>query len=395
MSLPFSREEYAQRLAQVQAAMRRAGTDALLVADPSNIYWLTGVEDWCFYTPQFVLVIADGPNSGQPYWIGRAMDAAGARTSCWMEPARVLSYPEQYVQQAGSHPADHIGGVLADLGLARARIGYESDSYFFSPRSLQRLQQALPAAAFVDQDLMVNWLRAVKSPAEIAYMRQAALIAETAMRTAYETIAPGVRQCDVMAEVMRVQIAPSPDFGGDMTGLSPIVLAGEKASTAHPAWTDEPFHDEQTVALELGGCRRRYNCGLARTLHLGRAVPALLRDTAAAVREGLDAVLGTARPGAAAHALHSAWQDVLARHNLAKESRIGYSIGVGFSPDWGEHTISLRQGDETVLQAGMTFHVILGMWQQGWGMELSETILVTRDGAECLTRFPRDIFLKS
>jgi len=394
MPLPFKKQEYALRLASVQAAMRRSGLDALLVADPSNIYWLTGAEDWCFYTPQFALVVADGPYSSEPYWLGRAMDAAGARHSCWMQAPRILSYPEQYVQQAGSHPGEHIGATLADLGLAQARIGCEFDSYFFSPRSLRSMQQVLPAAEFVDDRLMVNWLRAIKSPDEVAYMRQAAAIAGTAMQTAYDTIAPGVRQCDVMAEVLRSQIAPGPEFGGDMTGLSPILLAGEKASTAHPAWTDEPFHDGQTVALELGGCRRRYNCGLARTLHLGGSAPALLLDTAAAVREGLDAVLDAARPGTTAAALHAAWQQVLARYGLTKDSRIGYSIGAGFSPDWGEHTISLRQDDETLLQAGMTFHVILGMWQQGWGMELSETILITGQAAECLTQFPRDIYVK-
>ena len=85
---------------------------------------------------------------------------------------------------------------------------------------------------------------------------------------------------------------------------------------------------------------------------------------------------------------------MLGRHGLTKESRIGYAIGVAYPPDWGEHTISLRQGDKSVLEPGNTVHCILGMWMDGWGMEISETILVTDKGCECLTQFPRDVFLK-
>ena len=155
-------------------------------------------------------------------------------------------------------------------------------------------------------------------------------------------------------------------------------------------WTDEPFAQNQTVALELGGTRNRYNAGLARTVQLGKG-PQVLFDTAKAVEEGLDAVLESVRPGALAGEVHRAWQNVLDRYGLVKESRIGYSIGVGYSPDWGEHTVSLRAGEETVLEQNMTIHVMLGMWLDDWGMELSETVVVTESGVECLTRYPRTV----
>ena len=86
--------------------------------------------------------------------------------------------------------------------------------------------------------------------------------------------------------------------------------------------------------------------------------------------------------------MHRAWQDVLDQYGLKKESRIGYGIGVGYVPDWGEHTISLRPGDETVLEPNMTIHVMLGMWMDDWGMEMSETTRITDSGVECLTNFP-------
>jgi Xaa-Pro aminopeptidase len=233
-------------------------------------------------------------------------------------------------------------------------------------------------------------VRAVKSPAEIAYLRNAARLAEGTMRAAYEAIAPGVRECDAIARIYAAQTGGHKDFAGDITALPPTILAGENASAPHLMWSDRRFGADETVALELAGACRHYTAGLARTLQLGRPGPKVL-DTAKAVLEGMETVLATMRPGVTGEDVEAAWRAVIARHGLKKESRIGYSIGLGFPPDWGEHTISLRQGDRRVLEPGNVLHSILGMWMDGWGIEISETILVTERGCEALTEFPREV----
>ena len=212
------------------------------------------------------------------------------------------------------------------------------------------------------------------------------------MTTAYEGTRPGVRQSSLMADVVASQIRGTDEFGGDMTALHPLVLAGEAASTAHPMWTDEAFKQDQTIAFELGGCRKRYNAGLARTMHIGTP-PDKLVSTAAAVSEGMQAVLNSMKSGVLCSDVHAAWQSVLNRYGLEKKSRIGYSIGVGYAPDWGEHTISFRTDDQNALPENAVVHIILGMWMDGWGMELSETIHVRHSDAVCLTDFPRDVFV--
>ncbi|WP_281406227.1 Xaa-Pro peptidase family protein [Aquamicrobium sp. LC103] len=375
----------------MQEAMAAAGVDLLLVTDANHIYWLTGAEDWAFYTPLYVLVSA---KHSMPFWYGRAMDRPGAQMSTWLDADHVIGYPEDYVQQTDRHPSDHLVGVIADLGHARSAVGYESESYYFSIRAFDHLRKGLPNARFLDCDLLVNRLRMEKSDAEIAYMRDAAGIAARTMSHAMELIAPGVRQSEVMAEIFKTQIAPDERFGGTITGLSPIILAGEKAATAHPAWNDDKFESGQTIALELGGARRRYCSGLARTMHLGTGLPDEVRRTEAAVEEGMQSVLECLRAGIEAQDVHAAWQKVLDRHGLKKDSRIGYGIGVGFPPDWGERAVSLRRGDNTILKPNMTFHIILGMWMEGWGLELSETVRVTTAGFECLTQFPHGVRLK-
>jgi Xaa-Pro aminopeptidase len=388
--LPFERSEYARRLARIRREMASRDIGLLVVTDIANQHYITGYDGWSFYTPQVVLVPIE---DSEPVWVGRAMDAAGGRLTAWMKPENVVGFPESYVQQTDRHPMDWIAQLVVERGWGRRRIAVELEAYYYSPKAHAHLVAGLSGATIIDAELLVNWVRAVKSPAEIAYLRNAARLAEGTMRAAYEAIAPGVRECDAIARIYAAQVAGHPDFAGDITALPPTILAGENASAPHLMWGDRRFTADETVALELAGACRHYTAGLARTIQLGKPGPKVL-DTAKAVLEGMDAVLATMRPGVTGEDVEGAWRAVITRYGLKKESRIGYSIGLAYPPDWGEHTISLRQGDRYVLQPGNVLHSILGMWMEGWGIEVSETILVTERGCETLTEFPREVARK-
>jgi ectoine hydrolase len=391
IELPFARAEYDLRLKKIRTEMEKRGLDLLIVNDVANQHYITGYDGWSFYTPQVVLVPIENE---EPVWIGRAMDAAGGLLTVWMKPENVVGFPEDHVQRVDRHPMDWIAQWISTKGWGNRRIGIELEAYYYSPKAHARLTAGLPNAKFQDADLLVNWIRAVKTRPEIEYLRKASLLAQAAVSKAYEVIAPGVRECDAIAQIQGAQVAGSPDFAGDITALPPTILGGENASAPHIMWSDRRFGANETIALELAGVCRRYAAGLARTMQLGKT-PQRVADTARAVIEGMDAVLATTKPGILAEDVEAAWRKVIERHGLRKESRIGYSIGVAYPPDWGEHTISLRPGDKTVLEPGNVVHSILGMWMEGWGIEVSETILVTERGNETLTRFPREIHVKT
>lgn len=386
MAPAFNKTEYASRLTLVRTAMAKLGFDVLVIGSPSNINWLTGYDAWSFYTPQIMVVGTEI----EPTWLGREMDAGAASFTTYLPSDQVVPFPETYVQQKHTHPAKFMAQWMKAQGCDGQYIGYESDEYFFTPAAVHHLQAGLSNSKWADSELLVNWQRLAKSPAEIEYLKQASVIAGITMQTAYDGVRPGVRQCDLMADIVAAQIRGTPEYGGDMSALHPLVLAGEAASTAHPMWTDAVFEKNQTVAFELGGCRKRYNAGLARTVHLGKP-PELLTNTANAVNEGMEVVLESMKSGALCCDVHASWQSVLDQYGLEKKSRIGYAIGVGYAPDWGEHTISFRPDDKTALPENAVVHIILGMWMDGWGMEVSETIHVRADDAVCLTQFPRDV----
>jgi Xaa-Pro aminopeptidase len=221
-------------------------------------------------------------------------------------------------------------------------------------------------------------------------MSQAGQIAAAAMEAARQAARPGVRQCDVMAEVYRVTTAGLPGFGGTFPCKPPNAMVGELASAPHLSWTDAPLKEGEIFYIELGGVRHRYHSPLSRCIYVGTP-PAELLHTTAIIREGLEAALDAVRPGALCQDIEAAWKKVIARHGIEKDSRLGYPVGIGYPPTWGELTCSLRAGDTTVMEENMTFHAIPALWSADHGLVVSESFAVTPQGARCFADYPREL----
>lgn len=388
--LPFTHAEYAARLARVRARMEAAGLDALVTVDPSNMSWITGYDGWSFYVHQAVVVTL----TDDPFWWGRRMDAFGALRTVWMAPERILSYPDNYVMSTERHPMQHLAGLLRERGLAAARIGVEMENYYYSARAHAVLGASLPDATLADATALVNWCRIVKSPAEIALMRRAARIVERMHARIFEIVEPGVRRCDVAAEIFATGIRGTPEYGGDYPAIVPLMPGGADASAAHLTWNDRPFQKGEGTFFEIAGCCRRYHAPLCRTIYLGTPGDEW-RRAEEAVLEGTERALEAARPGNTAGDIARGFYDVLARRGIAREGRCGYPIGLSYPPDWGERTASIRPEDTTVLEAGMTFHFMPALWMEDWGLEITEPLLVREGGpAECLGDVPRKLLVK-
>lgn len=391
--LRFTRAEYAARLARTRAAMERAGIDLLFVSDPSNMAWLTGYDGWSFYVHQAVLV----PPVGEPVWIGRGQDANGARRTVWLGHDNIVGYPDHYVQSTERHPMDHMAGVIAGRGWDRLSIGVEMDNYYFSAAAFAALVRHLPNARFSDATALVNWQRAVKSEAEIGYMRKAARIVEAMHARILDVVEPGMRKCDLVAEIYDAGTRGAEDaggrFGGDYPAIVPLLPSGPDASAPHLTWDDRPMATGEGTFFEIAGCYHRYHCPLSRTVFLGKPTQAFL-DAEKATLEGMEAGLEAARPGNSCEDIANAFFAVLGRHGIVKDNRTGYPIGLSYPPDWGERTMSLRPGDRTVLEPGMTFHFMTGLWLETMGLEITESILITETGVECLANVPRELFVK-
>ena len=388
-TLTFETAEFEARLARVHAAMAAQGLDVLVLSDPCNIYYVSGYEAWSFYVQQYLVVPADG---GRPMWVGREMDARGARLTTWLQDGDIHTYPDTYVQSAERHPGQFLASFLGERGLDKGRLGTELQSYYLTAKTQAVLAAALPNADLVDASLLVNWIRLRKSPAELALMRQGARIVESAMRTAIEHTRPGVRQCDVAAEIYRAQMRGTAEYGGQYTASPPFMPTGERVDTPHLSWTDAPYEVGGQANFELVAARHRYHTPLARTVFLGKP-PAALLDLEKAALDGIAAALDAAKPGVTAAYVEAAWQKAAGRHGVHKAARCGYGIGIAYPPTIGELNASLRPEDRTVLEPGMTFHLMPAVWQAEASIVITEPFVITDTGSDTLCSFERRLFV--
>lgn len=390
-TLYFTRDEYAARIARTRKAMSAKGVDLIIVSDPSNMAWLTGYDGWSFYVHQCVLLGMEG----DPVWFGRGQDANGAKRTVFMSHDDIIGYPDHYVQSTERHPMDYLSERIAERGWGSARIGVEMDNYWFSAAAFASLQRHLPNARFTDTTALVNWQRAVKSEQELDYMRVAGKIVSKMHRRIFDTVEPGMRKCDLVAEIYDAGLRHDDGIGagGDYPAIVPLLPSGADASAPHLTWDDKPMKSGEGTFFEIAGAYHRYHCPLSRTVFLGKPTQTFL-DAEKAVLEGMEAGLEAAKAGNLCEDIAFAFFGVLKKYGITKDNRTGYPIGISYPPDWGERTMSLRPGDKTVLEENMTFHFMTGLWMEDWGFEITESIVIGKGAPELLADVPRQMVVK-
>lgn len=388
-NLNFSHEEYSTRIGKTRAAMQARGVNVLIVSDPSNMHWLTGYDGWSFYVHQAVVLGMEG----EPVWWGRAMDGLGAKLTAFMQHDNIVGYDDTYVQNPEKHPMETLAALLSERGWAVGNIGVELDNYYYSAAAHASLVGALSTVGFKDMTGLVNWQRGIKSETEISYMRRAAKIVEAMHAKIIEIAEPGMRKNDLVAEIYRTAVRGADGHWGDYPAIVPMAPSGMDATAPHLTWDDKPLRAGESTFFELAGVHRRYHATQSRTLFFG-APPQKYLDAEKAVLEAVEVGLEQAKPGNFAEDIANAFNAKLNQLGFEKDSRCGYAIGLSYPPDWGERTVSFRRGDRTELKPGMTFHFMPALWLDDGGVEITEPILVTETGVECLCATPRKLFVK-
>jgi ectoine hydrolase len=384
----FTVEEYLSRIAKVRVSMQKHGLETLIVADPSNMSWLTGYDGWSFYVHQAVILGLEG----EPLWWGRGMDAKGAERTVFMDHGNIHGYDDTYVQNPEKHPMVDLGEVLRARGLDKGPIGVELDNYYYSAAAHLSLEGQF-SGKLRDATGLVNWQRAIKSETELTYMRRAAAIVENLHKIVVEKAEPGLKKNELIAEIYHASIMGAEGHWGDYAAFVPMAPSGMDATAPHLTWDDTPMKAGESTFFEIAGAHRRYQCPQSRTLFLGKP-PQKYLDAEKAVLEAVEVGLEMAKPGNTCGQLADAFNATLNKLGFEKDSRCGYAIGISYPPDWGERTMSFRKGDTSVLKPGMTFHFMPALWLDDGGLEITEPIVITENGAECLCNTPRHLFVK-
>ena len=370
--------------------MQEKGIELLISQDTNNMNYLTGYDAWSFYYTQCVMVHI---NAEEPLCFVRAQDAGGAYIKTYLKKENIIIYEEKYIHAWPMHPYDSLVELIKKNKWDNLNIGVEMDSHYFTAYCYEKLKQGLPNAKIKDSERLVNWVRFLKSDAEINLMKGASLITEKSMKVAIDSIKPGVRQCDAVAEIQRALFRGTPEIGGEYSSIATLLPTGKGTSASHLTATDEKFVEGEATIIELSGVNKRYHCPLARTVQLGKPEQKKI-DAMKATNEALDAGIAATKPGNTANDVAQKFWAVLDKYNIKKESRTGYSIGIGYPPDWGEHTLNIYKGEKTILQPNVCFHMIAVMQFGDWGVEASESIRVTETGSELFCNFSRELHIK-
>jgi Xaa-Pro dipeptidase len=380
MALHFERAEFEARKARTVAAMNARGLDGLLMFRQESMYWLTGYDTFGFVFFQCLYLGADG----RLMLLTRAPDLRQARHTSLIDDVRI------WVDGAGADPARDLKTVLAEFGCAGRRLGVEYEAYGLTAANGRRLDAALDGFAnSEDASDLVSRLRVVKSPAEIAYVREAARLADAALDAAHATVRPGAFEGDVLAAMQGAVFAG----GGDYPGNSFIIGSGPDALLCRYFSGRRRLDAEDQITLEFAGVYRHYHAALMRTIPVGRATPRH-REMHKVATDAMAACLDALRPGREIGAVFDAYARVadaagMRAHRL---NATGYSLGTTFPPNWMDWPM-FYHGNPVIAEPGMVFflHMILMDSDSVTAMCPGQTVLVTANGAEVLSQRPLDL----
>jgi Xaa-Pro dipeptidase len=376
----FTSEEFAGRLRHARSAVAEAGLDWLVVLHPVSILWLTGGEAKSYQAFQCLLLAAE---ERPLVLLSRGSDIGEWRDDAWLDEALPWGGPEP------EDPIEAFARLARDRGLLSARIGLEVTGYYLHPHHYDRLRALLGSALVAEPANLIHGLKAVKSPAELALVRQAAARADAALQACLAVAAPGVTELAIAGEAYRALLAS----GCGLPASTMNLVSGERLCYPHGAPTQRVLQPGDGANIELGAAFRRYTSTLGRNFQLGPP-PARLRAIHDAVREAGEAMIAAIRPGVPAIEPHLAAKRVIAAAGLdaGRLHTSGYGLAPGFPPSWGE-PLNMFGGSTDVIAEGMvlTIEPPVFLQEERLGARLIDNVIVTATGAELLSQVPREI----
>lgn len=382
MALHFERQEYESRQQKAVAAMQARGMDALLIFRQESMYYLTGYDTfgYCFFQ---CLVLT---SEGRLVLLTRAPDLRQAQQTSVLDDIRIWTDGNE------ADPFQQLADILAELGWEDGCLGIEMDAPGLPAAHWLRLGRALDSSVQrVDASDLVDGLRMVKSPAEMAYVREAAELGDLALDEAVKHAAPGAFEGDILAAMQGAVFRG----GGDYPGNPFIIGSGQGALLCRYFSGRRKLDENDQLTLEFAGVYRQYHAALMRTILIGRADPAQV-EMHAVCREALEACLEEVRPGRTAGDIYAAHARVFddAGYRDHRMNACGYSLGAVYAPCWMDRPMFYAD-NPTLLQPNMVLflHMILMNSDAGQAMTLGTTVAVTETGWSPLSRAPLDLIV--
>lgn len=355
MNLGSSSNTYQKRRERLLALLEERRLTGLVVTKPVNIFYLIG-----FRGSAGVAVVS---SSG---------------TRLFVDPRYTLQAREQ---APGVEVVEERGGLLKAVGRWLRKkefrgFGVEDFSLTCHERSLLD-QEASNAVRLRPAGELIEEMRTIKDPEEIACIRKAAQITDEAFREVLPMARPGAREADLAAEIeyrMRRK-------GAQGAAFDTIVASGYRGALPHATASAKALQRGELVIFDLGAILAGYAADMTRTVHLGRP-PQQVRRYYEAVREAQEEAVAAVRPGRRCSEVDRVARRALARRGLGRYFTHSTGHGVGLEI---HEKPRLARNEKVRLEAGCVVTAEPGIYIEGFGgVRIEDTVLVVPEGAEVL-----------
>jgi Xaa-Pro dipeptidase len=359
-----------KRLQGLRQRQATAGLDCVALVPGANLRYLTSLNLSLSERP-FVFFF---PTEGRPASILPTLEAPRIEAHLTFE-AELFTYGDEEGPQLA------FGRACRALNLAGKRLGVE----FLSMRvlELKYLEQYAPGCQMLDAGGVLSELRIIKDAEEIEHMRQAIRMTEQALQEVADAIQPGRTDLEMAAELKIAFLRA----GAQGMSFEPIIVAGPESALPHAVPSGRLIEPGDLIVIDCGVTYQGYVADITRTFAISPIAPELERMYEI-VKEANAAGRAAVRPGVPAQEVDRAARQVIAQAGYGEyfTHRTGHGLGLEVhEPPY------IVEGNEELLQPGMTFTVEPGIYLPGQGgVRIEDDVLVTPQGAVILTNFPRD-----
>ena len=361
-----------QRVSRLQEETAGQGLDCMALVPGPNLFYVTGLSYHTSERPIVALFPADAP----PAIVLPVLEAPK------LEHAALNIEPFTYSDEEG--PAMAIHQACATLELAEAHIGVEGLQ--MRVMEVRYLERYAPGCELVVADDVMGNLRICKDAQELTKMREAVEIIETALHETVEQIAVGMSEREV-AGLLMTEILGA---GGEGMSFNPIVVAGPNSASPHSGPSDRPIRANETIVIDCGAIAGGYASDITRTFTL-KGLPEEMAEVYEVVREANRAGRDKVAPEVTAEEIDRAARSVIEVAGFGEYfiHRTGHGLGL----EVHEHPY-IVEGNQEPLRPGMTFTVEPGIYLPGkGGVRIEDDVVVTPQGCESLTSFPRELMI--
>jgi len=384
MTLHFEAAEFEQRISNARRILAERGLAAILIFAQESHYYLSGYDTTGYVFFQCLVLTADQ----QPLTLlTRRPDLEQARRTSIIEDIRI------WYDREDASPTDELREILAEKGLAGARMGVELDSYGLRAHDYERLKTTLNDwCELEDASSLVRGLRLIKSETELAYVRRAAELADASLLAMLETAGPGAFEGDIAAAGTGAILSG----GGEPAPSGPVLGSGDRALLIRSATGFRHLDAQDQLTMEFAGSYRHYCACLMRTVAIGSGSEKH-RQMSRVTKDALSAMTEAARPGYPLGKIDDAHRRIYDENSYGdlRMAACGYSLGASFRPTWMDVPPMLYSGNPLLAEPGMVLflHAILIDSPANLAMSLGHTIIITDSGAEVLSRLKPDYII--